>query len=577
MKKRLLLLPIISLFALSSCAFLDDFFDRDEPNTNQNDDNGEDNKPSNPEDTDTDTKTSTNKIGEFYGGVVDGGDFVGYEFSKSTESISKPTTGVGTVDIYSFNDFHGAVVDQTVDGNHEPGLKTLGTFYKNKSQLKNTLVFDQGDTWQGSLESNYNYGAIVQDVFNYAGVSLRTVGNHDFDWGLSHLQSTIDRKIEDDYIPCLASNVYNFENGHSGNKQQSQYGKEYATFVMDNGIKVGVVGVIGESQITSISSQLVQTVTFTSYVSKIKEVSDFLRTEKGCDIIIASTHEGSGDAYDKELSAPAITTVSPVSNKRYVDLVLGGHSHYYQNYENNGVKFVQWASNGVNSGLVTLKYDFANNEVIDNQTSISSYNANTYSNHFDQIDPVIDKMVDDYINNLPIDPNEELATFSGSWGQDNLSRLMAEAIYGRVKDEYDVDFAMTNICRSAFEGSVMKYHDLYKSFPFDNEIVIFDISSDQAMSEFDYSTNYAYKKDPDVNPVSGNTYKIAVIDYLGLHQNASKTYNYFPEAAGEKTFFNDTDKEVLTFRDILYDYLKSDQDKTFSVTNYTSSNTHFYR
>ena len=329
MKKKAILLSILSLFVLSGCNFFDTvrgWFKKKEPTQEQQDN----------EDSDA-GYIDTKRVGEFYGGVVINDKYNGYEFSRSKTKIEKPTEGTGVINIYAFNDFHGAV-----KANYsEPGLKTIGTFFKEKSQQQNTLILDQGDTWQGSLESNYEYGAIVQDVFNYAGVSLRTVGNHDFDWGLNHLESTNNRKLGDDYIPTLAANVFDYIYGYNGGTQQSQCGMEYATFILDNGIKVGVVGVIGEDQITSICSNLVSSVCFTNHFQKAREISDYLRIEKNCDVIIVSAHESAAN-----LTSPELCSVSPVSHKRYADLILGGHSHYQQEYTIDGVKCVQWDSNG---------------------------------------------------------------------------------------------------------------------------------------------------------------------------------------------------------------------------------------
>ena len=508
------------------------------------------------------------KNGEFYGGLVEGEDYTGYEFSKSTSEIDKPSSGIGEMNIYGFNDFHGSVIKQGT----EAGLKQIGTYFKEKSQENNSLIFDQGDTWQGSFESNYQYGAIIQDVFTYAGVTARTVGNHDFDWGLSHLESTINRKVDGDYMPCLAANVYDYEGGVNGTVQQSQYGKEYCTYVLDNGIKVGVVGVIGEDQITSICSQLVSTICFTNYVNKVKEISDFLRTEKDCDVIIASTHEGSSDAQ-----TDGLTAVSSVSGKRYVDLVLGGHEHYNQEYTVDGVKYVQWSSNSKNAGKVTLKYDFATNSLVDEDTTVNTYNSTWFNTYYSTIDPVIDDMVDDYLDDIGSVANEELSTkFSGSFDTYSLARLVTEAIYDRVsKTIPQVQFAISNYAREGFSGTTFTYRDLYKSFPFDNQIILMDVSSSRGISSIKY--NYSYRDDTSLNPTTGNTYKCAIIDYVAVHQDETRSFDNFPEASGGYTVFNDTSGDPPNYRDILYAYLKANPSKSFNAEDYTSSNSHFYK
>lgn len=557
MKKRNLLLVSISILSLSGCTFFDkitNFFKKDQPTNSVVDDTPV-----------REDKTEEKKqIGEFYGGVVNSGKYVGYEFSKSQSDLVQPTSGVGEVNIVAFNDFHGAVLETE----REAGLKQLGTYFKAKSKEVNTLILDQGDTWQGSFESNYEYGAIVQDVFNYAGVTLRTLGNHDFDWGLDHLVQTNNRKLQDDYIPALGANVFDYSNGTNGKLQQSKYGKEYATFVLDNGIKVGIVGVIGESQITSICSTFVETVCFTDHIQKIKDISDFLRTDKKCDIIIASTHESSESMYGRGLA-----DVSPKTNKRYTDLVLSGHAHYRQEYSENGVKFVQWDSNGETTGTIKLKYDFSTKQVSDQETVVSTFNKHYLNVYYPEIESTIDQMVDEYLSETEPIASEVLSTnFTGKWSTNNLAYLMSESIYNSLKNTgISVDFAVCNYARDEFSGSEFAYGDLYKCFPFDNTILLMDVSSERSCNSIRH--NQTYREDLSKNPTVGNTYRIAVVDYIGLHQNESRRYDYFPDATNVSVY--KVDGEPLLYREVLRNYLKANSSTTFDSANYNNSNPHF--
>ncbi len=557
MKKKAILLSILSLFVLSGCNFFDTvrgWFKKKEPTQEQQDN----------EDSDA-GYIDTKQVGEFYGGVVINDKYNGYEFSRSKTKIEKPTEGTGVINIYAFNDFHGAVKVSY----SEPGLKTIGTFFKEKSQQQNTLILDQGDTWQGSLESNYEYGAIVQDVFNYAGVSLRTVGNHDFDWGLNHLESTNNRKLGDDYIPTLAANVFDYIYGYNGSTQQSQCGMEYATFILDNGIKVGVVGVIGEDQITSICSNLVSSVCFTNHFQKAREISDYLRIEKNCDVIIVSAHESAAN-----LKSPELYSVSPVSHKRYADLVLGGHSHYQQEYTIDGVKCVQWDSNGESTGYIKLNYDFKNNCVLDDSTRVQTYNASYLRSNYSVTEENIDKMVDDYLKITDELAFEVLSNnFTSSFDTTSLANLMSEAIFDAVKTAgYTVDFAVTNYARTGFYDIEFTYGDLYRSFPFDNQIILMDISSQTSINSL--SHNMTYREDTTIKGDSGQ-HRIAVIDYIGLHQNNHRQYDYFPDATNLEIFNPGGGDNPPIYRNILKDYLKNNTTKVFSSDDYSSSNAHF--
>ena len=575
MKKKFFLLSIVSIFTISGCKFLDDFFGinkKEEPieeqqnNDDQSGDQGEKDQGKDGENEyEEGKKIDFKQVGEFYGGVVENEKYTGYEFSKSQDEIKKPTSGFGEINVFAMNDFHGAVLET----DDEAGLRKIGTFYKVKSQQENTLILDQGDTWQGSFESNYQYGAIVQDVFNYGGVSLRTVGNHDFDWGLSHLEETTNRKIGDDYIPTLASNVYDYSDGKNGTTQQSRYGKEYATFTLDNGIKVGVVGVIGKNQITSISSQFVSTVCFTDHIEKAMEMCDYLRSKKACDVVIVSSHESTGD-----ICYLGLDNLSPVTNHRYADLVLGGHAHYRQEQTIGGVKYVQWDGYGESTGSVKLKYDFSKNELVDSETQVKTYNPSNYSTHYSQIDPTIEKMINDYLEiSNPISAQVLSENFS-YFDTRSFSYLMCEAINDAVTSAgYTVDFSVCNYARKYFAGSTITYGDLYKSFPFDNQVILMDVSGYNAYNSL-YS-NMTYRANIDKAASAYGTFKIAVIDYIGLHQNTNREYDYFPNATNSMVFNPDPNNEPPTYREILKDYILKDPTRVFDSSVYTSNNPHF--
>ena len=555
MKSRKFLLFILSSFLLSGCDFLDgvmstfnNLINNKEVEPSQEakpETDDEEEEETEDDDEGVDYEIPTDKVGEFYGGLVNDNVHVGYEFSASLEAITKPKTGMGEFKIYSFNDSHGAVLE-TED---EPGLKAFASYYKEKSKEDNTLIFDQGDTWQGTLESNYSYGGIVQDVFNYAGVSLRTVGNHDFDWGLDHLEGTINRTLEDgDYIPCLAANVYDFNNGVTGTTQQSKYGKEYATFILENGIKVGVVGVIG-TLMSSICSNRIETVNFTNPINKIKEMSDYLRKTKKCDIVVASTHNGIG------YSADELSSISPTTSKRYVDLVLGGHEHSASHYVENDLLFVQSYSHGRSSAITTFTYDFKKKCLVDVPT-LETMERLDYSSYSTNVDPVIDEMIDEYLEVVDPIGDEVLSThFSGYYSTGALATLMEEAIFNKIYTAgYDIDYAITNNARDYFKGTVFTYRDLYRCFPFDNEIVLLEV---------DRGDYYGYRPS-ELGPVpSKDNYLLAVIDYMALHQNSYREYDYYPDSqVHSRTIYKDNG-EMITYREILKEFLLANPDRQF--------------
>ena len=85
---------------------------------------------------------------------------------------------------------------------------------------------------------------------------------------------------------------------------------------------------------------------------------------------------------------------------------------------------------------------------------------------------------------------------------------------------------MCNNGRASVKGNVT-YADLYAALPFDNEVFIVKALGSEIRNEAKYSSNYIYR----INEESLDDtkyYTIAVIDYLALHRNSSRNYDYFP-------------------------------------------------
>ena len=491
--------------------------------------------------------------------------FSGYEITN--DKAIRPTKGIQEFTIYGINDFHGAIKE---DG-YQMGLGYVGSFIKEKTSEENTLFIDSGDTWQGSLESNFNHGKLINEVYENAKISARTIGNHDFDWGLDVLKDN----VKNSNFPNLAANVYDYDwdNKKTGTTQQKELGKSYATYVLDNGLKVGIIGMIGEDQITSISTQLVQNITFTNQLEKTKQISDFLRINKKCDVVILSTH-----ASFEQTESAALTRVSSVSKQRYVDLVLNAHTHQEEIRKVNDVYFVQFGGYGQVIGEVNLYYNFETNKLVDSSTycdSYSSYQVKSELNY--KIDPEIQSIIDKYDEDTKNLGSQVLSrNFSGAfYSSEQLPNLMAEAIYEESKNEgFTVDFAYTNYARASHYNNTMTYSDLYNIFPFDNSVPIIKVKGKQSANMLRYRNN-VYKANPEININYNDTYNVACLDYLAFHCNAERDYDNFP--GYEVVDYLKKDGKIYTYREILKDYLLKNQEKTFESSYYSFTNPIFSR
>lgn len=462
---------------------------------------------------------------------------VGYkEFSKSfnIEVKEKINTGSFTIDIYATNDIHGQILEES----NRAGIGKTMSYLKNVKN-GNTLLLDQGDTWQGSFYSNDNRGALINDVMNYVKYDSRTIGNHDFDWGQQFIKTNKETPYNGYMTPVLGANIYdfNFVTKQVGNVFQSDLARKTITYTLNNGVKVGIVGVIGRDQISSIMSKYVEDVTFIDHVQVLKDESTRLRNE-GCDVVIASVHGGQEDVLNQGLSG-------------YVDLVLCGHTHNYETSVEDGVYFGQFGSYTSGVGHFALTYNASDKKV--SNTTVEYIRASTIKNIV--IDGEIQSIIGRYAEQMDSKPDDVVAkSVSGSfYSNEELPNLMCKAIYYQAKKEgvNDIILSCCNYARYSLTNKTFwTYADLYQAFPFDNEIYIIEASKDEIVKEVGY--NYTYRS-PDFDGIlnTNRKYKIACIDFLAFHTNVNRYYDYFKDNNGAYV-----GKLSLTYREVLKNYLK---------------------
>lgn len=486
--------------------------------------------------------------------------------------VIPPITQTADINIFAINDFHGQIEPQS----GRAGLVKTYSYLKNeKNNNPDTLLLDQGDTFQGSIYSNYNRGALLTDVTNYCQFDARTIGNHDFDWGTEALKKCAEMSYENYRTPTLGANLYDydFDTKIAGNTFRSDLGvTKVTTRTLSNGIKVGIVGVIGMDQITSISTTMSKDFVFLNHVNIIKEQAEILRNDVKCDVVICSVHAPTSEVTGCDLAD-------------YVDLVLCGHSHQIEEEVEDDLYFLQFDSYSKHIGNVTLTYDFAKHDVIKTKVvTLDSYDLSTAKD-----DPTIVNLLNTYKEQCDIEASEVLVSkVNGNfYSSGELPRVMANAIYDKaVSEGYTIDLAMLNNARASLYSSdaPWKYKHIYQAFPFDNLIYIADVKGSELIKEIVNYTNYFYRSDTftDTSFDSNRTYRIACIDFLLFHTGLRtygtnpyyRQYDYFNINAG-----NYVGVLSKNYRLILKDWLVekgySTGTKTLSYSDFSTYNSHF--
>ena len=214
-----------------------------------------------------------------------------------------------------------------------------------RSQEKNVLLLDAGDIFQGTPYFNFYGGELEFKLMSMMGYDAATMGNHDFDNGLEGFLKALPNAK----FPFITSN-YDFSNTILDGKTE-----KYKIFKKD-GIKVGLFGV-GIELDGLVGKKQYQETKYLNPVEIAQHYADFLRKEKGCDLVICLSHIG----FDYRDDADKISDKKLAAQTDNIDLILGGHTHTFlpepQSFTNKRgknvlVNQVGWA------GLLLGRIDF---------------------------------------------------------------------------------------------------------------------------------------------------------------------------------------------------------------------------
>ena len=188
-------------------------------------------------------------------------------------------------------------------------LRRVALVKQERQQHPDLLLFDSGDFSQGSPYYSLFKGDVEVGLMNEMKYDAATIGNHEFDFGIDNMV----RLFKLAKFPIVCSN-YDFT------------GTPLVDIVKPwiilerNGLKIGVFGLCPKLD-GLVSAANYGPIKYLDPVKKGLEMATFLKEKKKCDVVICLSHLGwsTEGADDQKM----------ILGSRYIDLVLGGHSHTY--------------------------------------------------------------------------------------------------------------------------------------------------------------------------------------------------------------------------------------------------------
>lgn len=208
------------------------------------------------------------------------------------------------------NDIHGDFFQEENNGNCTGGISALSAYVQRvREQDRPVLYMVAGDMLQGSVIDQEYRGLSTIDLMNLLAPDIATLGNHELDYGLSHMLF-LERCAK---FPIVSANLYVEPTG-------SRLFQPYQIIEKD-GIKVLVIGVITEDilELSLFDPLLTNFVTVTPAETEIERICNAYRTVD-IDFTVILTHLGLEED---------IRLAERINPDLGIDLIIGGHSHSF--------------------------------------------------------------------------------------------------------------------------------------------------------------------------------------------------------------------------------------------------------
>jgi len=252
--------------------------------------------------------------------------------------------------IYHTNDTHSCIMPlnsnltDTLLAGRAGFLRRISFVNRERAANPDMLLFDSGDFSQGSSYYTLYKGDVEVGLMNMMHYDAATIGNHEFDFGVENMA----RLFKMAKFPIVCAN-YDF----TGTALEGLV-KPYV-ILERNGLKIGVFG------LSPILEGLVFAgnfggVKYEDPVSSAQKVTNYLKNEAKCDVVICLSHLG--------WSEKGVDDQTLISKTRDIDLILGGHSHtyfkelrYVKNLDGKEIPNDQNGKNGIYIGKLLLNFE----------------------------------------------------------------------------------------------------------------------------------------------------------------------------------------------------------------------------
>lgn len=423
------------------------------------------------------------------------------------------------------SDVHGyftskSFVEKDAMENH--GLSRAKTYIeKTRRENSNVIYIDTGDLIQGSplssfyKEENRADGNI--EVINLLKPDALVLGNHDFNYGLSYLESA---KNSSD-APILCANVEN-------NSDKEIFHAPYKIIEIED-VRIGILGLVTQYIPHWESEENIAGLKFNSALESAKKFLPILRNEENCDIVIVAYHGG----FEKDLETGEELEKQTGENEGYAllksgldfDVLITGHQHLMTAGVIDEKAYAQ--PGFAASNISEISFDFEEGKVKNLEAKLvdlKEYYPDEEMEEFLKNDMIsVDEMLDKKAGT--IEPSARIENImevqiNGHPFIDLINQIQMEAL--------GVDIAATSIFNENIRGLErnVTMREIMASYPFNNTLMKVEINGKELKEILEYNSLY-FVLDGE-NLIVNPKYKFPknLIFNYDIYSGISYTYDY---------------------------------------------------
>lgn len=392
------------------------------------------------------------------------------------------------VTILQTSDLHGYLSNHDFISKKNWGLYSL-TGHINKYKKEERLLLDSGDFLQGSPLTHFVYENRQDEhpiisLFNAIGYDGLTIGNHEFNYGLDFLVSSLSKFKGD----ILSSNIKGLDN-ILDIKPYKIYDK--------CGIKIAVIGLTTSYIPNWEQKENIKGLEFLNPVEIYGKYEEELKEKS--DIIIVNYH--GGFEYDlEEINKPteSLTKENQASEllKTYdsIDVVLSGHQHRNIATKINNTFVVQPANNG--QYISKVEIDIKTKKVI--EASLLEADQDSTNVELKKITNKIEEETEKYLDEVIGFANEDMIVEDVI-----LARREGHSLLNLInKVQCEASGAMISVA-SLFDTAVgfkkeITMRDVIANYPYPNTFVVLEMTGEQLLSAMEVSASYFEVEDGEI-------------------------------------------------------------------------------